>query len=90
MKGRPPPRPSVPAPTPDAIVHATAQAASDKLDDILALFKPGARIALAVWYPGKPEVDFVLISPEASLGEAIDTLKRRCDASTSIYGRTKT
>jgi hypothetical protein len=58
------------------------------MDEILSLFKPGARIALAVWFPGKDEQDFVLLHPQAKLQDAIDTFARRL-APDSEYGRTR-
>lgn len=74
----------------DEKIQATAEVAGENMDEILALFKPGARIALAVWYPGKPELDFVLVHPQAKIDDAIAALKRRRDATDSLYGRTWT
>lgn len=72
----------------DIKVQATAEVVGEHMDEILALFKPGARIALAVWYPGHAERDFVLVHPEAKIDDAIAALERRRDAGDTVYGRT--
>jgi hypothetical protein len=65
---------------PDPKVQAVAEIAGQHLTSILDLFKPGARIALAVWHPEEPEMDFVLIHPDATNQDAIDTFQRRIEA----------
>lgn len=62
-------------------LKATAIAVSNHLNDILECFKPGAKIAVVVWYPDKPNCDFVLNDPDSSLNDVIIVLERRRDAS---------
>ena len=55
---------------------------SRRMDEILEIFKPGAKITVLVRSPGFPDRDFCLTSDD--LGEAIAMLERRRAA-----GRTK-
>jgi len=73
---------------PDDLLHATAVTVGDHLDEIAALFKPGARISVVVWVPGRPTVDFVLTSPEATIDDVIEVYTRRRDDPATVRGRT--
>lgn len=54
---------------------------SDHMNSIMEIFKPGVRVAVAVWWPGKPEQDIVMNHPDSTLDEVIATVVRRRDAS---------
>lgn len=63
-----------PAPPSGKLAEAGA-IISDHMDEILSLFKPGAKIAVVVRYPGHPERDLVMTND--LLGEIIGCLQRR-------------
>jgi len=56
-------------------VNAAADRASDHLNSIAGLFKPGAKLTLLVRTPGNEEADFLLTNDD--LGEAIKLIERR-------------
>lgn len=51
------------------------------MDDILAIFKPGARITVMVRRPEHPERDFLMTNDE--LAEAAALIQRRMEAGPS-------
>lgn len=51
------------------------------MDDILALFKPGAKVTVLVRTPGKPRADFCLTSDD--LSEVAAMIQRRQEAAAS-------
>ncbi len=53
------------------------EAANDALETIAASLPPEAEICLAIYTPGKPELDIVLKAPSTSLDEVVSTLRRR-------------
>lgn len=50
--------------------------AGDHLTEIMSMFKPGAQCVLAIWYPGQPQYDFVMIQGDAPISDAVATLVR--------------
>jgi hypothetical protein len=69
-------------------LKVAAELVGDHLEEVLSMFSPGARIGIAVWYPGKPGRDFILHHPEAKLEDFIATLERRRDGEDTVRGRT--
>jgi hypothetical protein len=53
------------------------ETASDALEKIGASLPPGAKICLAIYSPGKPELDIVLQDRGLDLDEVLSTLRRR-------------
>jgi hypothetical protein len=53
------------------------EAANDALEQIAARLPAEAKICLAIYTLGKPELDIVLKDPSTSLDEVVSTLRRR-------------
>lgn len=54
------------------------QAASDHLDEIKVMFKPGVKVTLLVRTPTHPDRDFVMTDDD--MAEAVAMLERRAKA----------
>lgn len=57
------------------LVQRVAESVQDSMDEILAKFKPGARISVLVRTPGKPTADFCMTDDD--LEEVIAMVRRR-------------
>jgi hypothetical protein len=53
------------------------EAANDALVMISNHLKPEAKLTLAIYIPGEPEQDIVLMGPGANADEVVNTLRRR-------------
>ena len=62
---------------PQPNVQDAGERVGDLMDEILRMFKPGAKITVLVRREGKPDQDFVQSNDD--LAEAIEMLKRRTD-----------
>lgn len=70
-------------------IKITAAAISMHLDAIKSYFKPGAKVALAVWYDGRPDLDFTLVDRDDIMGNlngAAETFHRRANDPHSLAG----
>lgn len=54
--------------------HEVANDALVQISDHLA---PGAKLTLAIYVPGEPEQDIVLMGPDVAADEVVNTLRRR-------------
>lgn len=59
-------------------LHLVQQEVADPMDNILKMFKPGAKITVLVRAPGYPDRDFCMTND--SPAEAIEMLTRRQEA----------
>lgn len=57
------------------LLQRAAERVQDSMDEILANFKPGAKITVLVRTPGKPTADFCMTSDD--LDEVIAMVHRR-------------
>ncbi|MFY0995377.1 MULTISPECIES: hypothetical protein [Pseudomonas] len=53
------------------------EVANDALVQISDHLVPGAKLTLAIYVPGEPEQDIVLMGPGAAADEVVNTLRRR-------------
>ena len=56
------------------MIQRVGERVQENVDDILACFKPGAKITVVVRHPGYPERDFVMTGD--TLDGAIEALQR--------------
>ena len=56
------------------MIQRLGERVQENVDDILALFKPGAKITVVVRHPGYPERDFMMTGD--TIDGAIEALKR--------------
>ncbi|WP_085664683.1 hypothetical protein [Pseudomonas sp. B5(2017)] len=60
-----------------SVTHQFHQTANDCLERIAAELWPGAKLALVIYTPDKPELDIVLKDSGLNVDEVINTLRRR-------------
>jgi len=53
------------------------EVANDALEQISDHLVPGAKLTLAIYVPGEPEQDIVLMGPGVAADEVVNTLRRR-------------
>ena len=58
-------------------VNRFHEVANDALVQISDHLVPGAKLTLAIYVPGEPEQDIVLMGPGADADEVVNTLRRR-------------
>jgi hypothetical protein len=59
------------------VVASAGSCIADHMDEILKMFKPGAKIAVCVWVDGKPDRDLFITNGEAD--EVIEVARRSKD-----------